>query len=109
MRVWGRGLSSGNPPDLSGERSNLACGRLATRHFRYKPSGAGRVREGDPLANPRSESWRVMFGQCPSDLARNERAGNATVQDEPRNELGTEVPRLLKQPQCLARCPAVKR
>src|SRR5216684_6741049 len=102
MRVWGRGSSSGNPLDLSGERSDLARGSFATRHFRYKPSGAGRVREDDTLANPCGESRRVMFGQCFRDVARNERAVSATVQNEPRNKLGTEEPCLLKQPQGLA-------
>src|SRR5258708_2496269 len=109
MRFWGRGSSSGNPLDLSGERSDLACGQLATRHFRDEPSGAGGVRESDTLANPRGESRRVMFGQCPSDLARNEQAGNATVQNEPGNKLGTEALCLLKQAQCLSRRPAVER
>jgi chromosome partitioning protein len=33
--------------------------------------------------------------------ASSERAGNATVQNEPRNEMGTEVLRLVKLPQCL--------
>src|SRR5229473_5558950 len=101
MRVWGRGSSSGNPLDFSGERSDLARGSFAARHFRDEPSGPGRVREDGTLANPRSESWRVMFGQCLSDLARNKRAGTETVQDEPRNKLRTEAPCLLKQAQGL--------
>jgi hypothetical protein len=42
------------------------------------------------------------------DLARNERAGGTTVQNDPGNEMGTEVLRLLKEPQCLARYPAVE-
>src|SRR6266849_2301594 len=109
MRAWDRGSSSRNPFDLGGERSDLACGWLATRHFRYKPSGTGGVSESDTLANPRGESRRLMFGQCFGDLARNEGAGNATVQDEPRDEPGTEEPCLVKQPQCLARRPAVER
>src|SRR5260370_41922540 len=109
MRFWGRGPSSGNPLDLSSERSDLACGRLATRHFRDKPSGARGIRENDTLANARGESRRLMFSHCLGDLARYERAGSATVQDEPRNEMGTEVPRLVKQPQCLGRRPAVER
>jgi hypothetical protein len=49
-----------------------------------------------------------MSGQGLGDLACNERARNATVQDEP-NEIGTEVPRLVKQPQCFARYPALER
>src|SRR6266852_685158 len=109
MRVWGRGSSSANPLDLSGERSDLACGRFATRHFRDKPSGAGRVRENDTLANARGESRRLMFSHRLGDLARYERAGTATVQDEPRNKLRTEALRLVKQPQCLGRGPAVER
>src|SRR5882672_9890524 len=109
MCAWDRGLSSGNPFDLGGVRSDLTCGSLATRHFGDEPSGAGGVRESDTLANPRSESWRVMFGQYLGDLARKERAGNATVQNEPRNELGTEAPRLVEQQQCLGRGPAVER
>src|SRR6266853_2586285 len=106
MRVWGRGSSSGNPFDLGGERSDLACGRLATRHFRDKPSGAGGIRENDTLANARGESRWLMFSHCLGDLARYERAGTATIQDESRNKLRTEEPRLVKQPQCLARRPA---
>src|SRR5258706_16300719 len=98
MRVWGRGSSSANPLDLSGERSDLACGRLATRHFRDKPSGAGGIRENDTLANARGESRRVMFGQCLGDLARNQGAGSATVQDEPRDEAGAEEGVPGKQP-----------
>src|SRR6266478_9718938 len=109
MRVWGRGSSSGNPLDLSGERSDLACARLATLHFRYKPSGACGLRESDPLANPHGESRRLMFSHCLGDLARCERTGPATVQDEPRNKLGTEALRLVKQPQCLGRGPTIKR
>src|SRR6266852_5966875 len=100
MRVSGRGSSSRNPFDLGGERSDLARGSFAARHFRYKPSGAGRIRENDTLANARGESRRLMFSHCLGDLARYERAGTTTVQDEPRNKLGTEALRLLKQPQC---------
>src|SRR5882672_10428376 len=109
MRVWGRGSSSGNPLDLSGERSDLACGWLATRYFRDKPSGAGGIRENDTLANARGESRRLMFSHCLGDLARDERTGTATVQEEPRNELGTEALRLVEQPQCLGPGPAVER
>src|SRR5260370_13168673 len=106
MRFWGRGPSSGNPLDLSSERSDLACGRLATRHFRDKPSGARGIRENDTLANARGESRRLMVSHCLGDLARYERSGTTTVQDEPRNKLRTEVLRLAKQPQCLGRLPA---
>src|SRR5712675_211623 len=109
MRVWGLGSSSGNPLDLSGERSDLACGCLATRHFRDKPSGAGGICKNDTLANARGESRRLMFSHCLGDLACNECAGTATVQDEPRNKLRTEALRLVKQPQCLGRSPAVER
>src|SRR5579883_1744269 len=109
MLACDRASSSRNPFDLGGERSDLACGRLATRHFRNKPSGTGGVPEGDTLANPRGESRRVMFGQYCSDLARNERAGNATVQDETRSKLRTKALCFLKQTQGLARCPAVER
>src|SRR5258708_26361791 len=98
MRVWGRGSSSANPLDLGGERSDLACGWLAARHFRYKPSGACGLRESDPLANPHGESRRVMFGQRFGDLARDKRASNAAGQDEPPNELGTETSCLRKPP-----------
>src|SRR5260370_28397068 len=108
MRVWGRGSSSGNPLDLSGERSALGCGWLATRHFRDKPSGARGIRENDTLANARGESRRLMFSHCLGDLARNERAGSAAVQDEPCNKLRTEALPLVKQPQCLGRSPAVE-
>src|SRR5260370_16379482 len=101
MRFWGRGPSSGNPLDLSSERSDLACGRLATRHFRDKPSGALGIRENDTLANARGESRRLMFSHCLGDLARYERAGSATVQDEPPNNLRPEALSLLKHPQCL--------
>src|SRR6266849_11184698 len=109
MRAWDRGSSSRNPFDLGGERSDLACGQLATRHFRDEPSGAGGVRESDTQANPRGESRRLMFSHCLGDLACNECAGTATVQDEPRNKLRTEALRLVKQPQCLGRSPAVER
>src|SRR5260370_26983659 len=109
MRAWDRGSSSRNPFDLGGERSDLACRRLVTRHFGDESSGAGGVREGDALANARSDRWRVIFGQCLGDLARNERAGSATVQNEPRNELGTEALSLLKEPQRLHARPAVER
>src|SRR6266849_2093139 len=96
-RIWGRGWSSCDPFDLGSERGDLTRGRLATRHLRHEPSGARGLSESDTLANPRGKSRRVMFGQRLGDLARNERAGSATVQDEPRNKLGTEAPCLLKQ------------
>src|SRR6266852_6049041 len=109
MRIWCRGSSSGNPLDLSGERSDLTRGWLATRHFRYKPSGTGGIRESDTLADARGESRRLMFSHCLGDLARYERTGTATVQDEPRNKPRTEALRLVKQLKCLGRRPAVER
>jgi hypothetical protein len=109
MRAWDRGSSSPNPFDLGGERGDLACRQLAMRHFRCKPSGAGGIRESDPLANPHGESRRLMFSHRLGNLARYERAGSTTVQDEPRNKLRTEALRLVKQPQCLGRGPTVER
>jgi hypothetical protein len=63
----------------AGERSDLACGSFAARHFRDKPSGAGGIHENDMLANARGESRRLMFSQCLGNLARYERARTATV------------------------------
>jgi len=51
MRAWDRGVSSRNPLDLDGERSDRAVpARYAAFPRRAVPAGG--VRESDTLANP---------------------------------------------------------